>query len=40
MRILLLTAVFRKSNVTEPVSENDDEQLWSQSDDVSLQGYS
>ncbi|GBP40209.1 hypothetical protein EVAR_37610_1 [Eumeta japonica] len=28
-----------KSNVTEPTSENDDEQLWSESDDVPLQEY-
>ncbi|XP_044735464.1 piggyBac transposable element-derived protein 4-like [Chrysoperla carnea] len=27
------------SNVTEPASENDDEQLWSESDDVPLQEY-
>ncbi|GBP53740.1 hypothetical protein EVAR_84223_1 [Eumeta japonica] len=26
-------------NVTEPASENDDEQLWSESDDVPLQEY-
>ncbi|GBP86818.1 PiggyBac transposable element-derived protein 4 [Eumeta japonica] len=28
-----------ESNVTEPASENDDEQLWSESDDVPLQEY-
>ncbi|GBP24853.1 PiggyBac transposable element-derived protein 4 [Eumeta japonica] len=28
-----------ESNVTEPASENDDEQLWSESDDVPIQEY-